>query len=276
MVLVTGVRWAAALSQKGCAAAAILCSADCASRIAPGQRWIHPTPLWVVSELLREPEPSGGTRHPSALVEPGAQIADDVTLEAGAVVKAGAQIGAGSRIGAHAVVYGGAVLGERVSVGPGAVVGRPGFGWTASPQGKLVRVPQRGGVVIGNDVEVGPLCTIDAGTLGPTEIGDRVCLDAQVHVGHNAKIGSDTLVAAQSGFAGSVVIGRGVRVGGQAGFADHVTVGDGAQISAQSGVIGDIEAGARVAGFPAMASQRFFRAVARWLKPEQPRTGQKS
>jgi UDP-3-O-[3-hydroxymyristoyl] glucosamine N-acyltransferase len=124
-------------------------------------------------------------------------------------------------------------------------------------------VPQLAGVVIDDDVSIGPLCTIDAGTLRPTRIRRGVKLDAHVHVGHNADIGEGTIVAAQCGFAGSVRIGRGVLVGGQAGVADHVTVGDGARIAAKSGVIGNVPAGITVAGYPAVRRVRWLRALAR-------------
>jgi UDP-3-O-[3-hydroxymyristoyl] glucosamine N-acyltransferase len=90
-----------------------------------------------------------------------------------------------------------------------------------------------------------------------------VKLDAQVHVGHNVEIGANTIVAAQSGFAGSVSIGKGVLIGGQVGIADHVTVGDGARIAAKSGVIGDVPAGGVVAGYPAVPRGKWLRSLAR-------------
>jgi UDP-3-O-[3-hydroxymyristoyl] glucosamine N-acyltransferase len=155
------------------------------------------------------------------------------------------------------------VLGNRVTVGPGAVIGYPGFGW-ARGEGNAVRaIPQLGGVVIEDDVYIGPLCTIDAGTLSPTRIRQGAKLDAHVHVGHNVDIGEGAIIAAQSGFAGSVKIGRGALIGGQVGIADHVTVGDGARVAAKSGVIGDVPAGTVVAGYPAVARVRWLRALAR-------------
>jgi UDP-3-O-[3-hydroxymyristoyl] glucosamine N-acyltransferase len=123
-------------------------------------------------------------------------------------------------------------------------------------------VPQLGGVVIEDDVVIGPLSTVDAGTLSPTRIRRGAKLDAHVHVGHNVDIGEGTIVAAQCGFAGSARIGRGVLVGGQAGIADHVVVGDGARIAAKSGVIGDVAPGATVAGYPAVPRIRWLRALA--------------
>jgi UDP-3-O-[3-hydroxymyristoyl] glucosamine N-acyltransferase len=90
-----------------------------------------------------------------------------------------------------------------------------------------------------------------------------VKLDAHVHVGHNVEIGEGTIVAAQSGFAGSVRIGRGVLIGGQVGVADHCSIGDRARVAAKSGVIGDVPPGATVAGYPAVPRARWLRALAR-------------
>jgi UDP-3-O-[3-hydroxymyristoyl] glucosamine N-acyltransferase len=167
------------------------------------------------------------------------------------------------RIGEHAVILDRVVIGRNVEIGAGAVIGAPGFGWATGPHGEVRRVPQLAGVVIEDDVSIGPLCTIDAGTLSPTRIRRGAKLDAQIHVGHNADIGEGSILAAQCGLAGSVVIGRGVLVGGQAGFADHVRVGDGARVAAKSGVIGDVPPGAVVAGYPAVPRTRWLRALAR-------------
>jgi UDP-3-O-[3-hydroxymyristoyl] glucosamine N-acyltransferase len=187
-------------------------------------------------------------------------------LGAGAVVLSGAKVGAGTSIEPNAVIYGGVTLGARVVVGAGAVVGRPGFGFTPAPDGRMVRVPQLGGAVIEDDVEIGALCTVDAGTLGPTRLCRGCKLDAHVHVGHNVEIGAGALVAAQAGFAGSAVVGPEVLVGGQAGVTDHARIGRGARIAAKSGVIGDIPPGAVVAGFPAVPRMRWLRAMAATLK----------
>ncbi len=245
-----------------------LVSAELASRLPEGRRWVHRHADWALAELLdlaRPAEPARPLISPSAEVEPGAELAEDVRLGPGAVVLAGARIGRGSSIGANAVIYGGASLGCRVVVGPLAVIGRPGFGFVTGPGGEVRRVPQLGGVVVEDDVEIGALVSVDAGTLGPTVIGRGAKLDAHVHVGHNAEIGAGTMVAAQTGFAGSVRVGPGVLVGGQAGFKDHVAVGAGARIGAKSGVIGDIPPGAVVAGFPAQPRLRWLRAMSKLL-----------
>jgi len=173
-----------------------------------------------------------------------------------------ARVGEGSTIGAHAVLGPRVVVGRDVRIGAGAVIGSPGFGWATGPDGVTRAVPQLGGVVIEDGASIGPLSTVDAGTLAPTRVRRGAKLDAHVHVGHNVDIGEGCVVAAQAGFAGSVTLGRGVLVGGQAGFADHVTVGDGAKIAAKSGVIGDIAAGAVVAGYPAVPRLTWLRALA--------------
>jgi UDP-3-O-[3-hydroxymyristoyl] glucosamine N-acyltransferase len=197
--------------------------------------WVHDHAAWAMAELLD-----------------GALVPDEPAL-----------VGTGCSIASSAVLGPRVVVGARVAIGAGAVVGHPGFGWAFGPGSAVRPVPQLGGVVIEDDVVIGPLSTVDAGTLSPTRIRRGAKLDAHVHVGHNTEIGEGTIVAAQCGFAGSVKIGRGVLVGGQVGIADHVVVGDGARIAAKSGVIGDVPPGTTVAGYPARPRVRWLRALAR-------------
>lgn len=247
--------------------AVLLVARELADELPEGSRWIHPHASYALAGML---EPLAKVEEPPlakpAYVSEEAVIAKDVRIAPGAVILAEAVVGEGCEIEPNVVIYGRVVLGARVRVGAGAVLGRPGFGWAFGPKGAIRRMPQLGGVVVEDDVEIGPLSTIDAGTLGPTRLGRGCRLDAQVHIAHNVTVGEETLVAAQSGFAGSVRIGRGVLVGGQVGVADHVTIGDRARLAAQSGVIGDIESGKTVAGYPAVDRMRWLRTIARMLR----------
>jgi UDP-3-O-[3-hydroxymyristoyl] glucosamine N-acyltransferase len=251
---------------------ALLVANDLAPLVPPGRRWVHDHASFALAAVLTELEPPRERlRSDRASIDPGAKLAPDVAVGPFAVIMDGVIIGPGSIVEAHAVIYPRVQIGARAMIGASAVVGRPGFGWATGPRGAVARIPQLGGVFIEDDVEIGPLVTVDAGTLAPTILRRGTRLDAHVHVGHNACLGPSAMVAAQSGFAGSVEIGAGVRVGGQAGVADHVRVGSGAQIAAKSGVIGDVAAGQVVAGYPAVDRRRWLRGMARLLRRENQR-----
>lgn len=247
--------------------AVLLVARELADELPEGRRWMHPHASYalagILESLVKAEEPSFAK---AAHVSEEAVVAKDARIAPGSVILAGAVVGEGSEIEPNAVIYGRVVLGARVRVGAGAVIGRPGFGWAFGPEGAIRRMPQLGGVVVEDDVEIGPLATVDAGTLGPTRLGRGCRLDAQVHIAHNVTVGEKTIIAAQSGFAGSVRMGRGVLVGGQVGIADHVTIGDHARLAAKSGVIGDIGAGKTVAGYPAVDRMRWLRTIARMLR----------
>ncbi len=225
--------------------------------------------LLITEELSKDPR----LANVDGWVHPDASLAMADVLEARATVPdLPATLGPGTVVGPHAVLHPRVRIGARVHIGASCVIGAAGFGWVPGEDGLPRAVPQLGGVIIEDDVYLGALSTIDAGTLSPTIIRRGAKLDAHVHVGHNSVIGEAAIVAAQVGFAGSVTVGRGVRIGGQAGIADHVTLGDGARVAARSGVIGDVPAGVVVAGYPAVPRMRWLRAFARLYKllPEDP------
>ena len=242
--------------------ALLLVDAGLAGLVPIGRRWVHPHAAWALAGILAELERGAAAPEPFA----APVVASDASVAAGVVIMAGAQIGPACVVEPNAVIYPRVVLGARVLVGACAVLGRPGFGWAMGPGGNQRRIPQLGGVRVDDDVEIGPLVTVDAGTLAPTVVGRGARLDAHVHVGHNVEVGPAAMVAAQSGFAGSVKVGAGARIGGQVGIADHVRVGAGAQIAAKSGVIGDIRESSVVAGYPATDRGRWFRGMARMLR----------
>lgn len=196
-------------------------------------------------------------------------------LEAGDAPASEPIVGANCRIGSGVHLLPRVIVGSGVTIAPGAVIGAAGFGYVTGPGGQVREIPQLGGVVIEDDVSIGALCTIAAGTIGPTVIRRGAKLDAQVHIGHNCEIGEGTMIAAQTGIAGSVVIGRGVLVGGQVGIADHVKIGDGARIAAKSGVIGDVAPGSTVAGYPAVERRRWLRGLAELYRMSDARSAER-
>jgi len=208
----------------------------------------------AAARLCPPPRSAPGV-HPSAIVHPSAAIAPGVSIHAYAVIGEGAAIGpateigpaviigAGVRIGracdikAHVVIYPSTILGDRVIVHAAAVLGSDGFGYARDEStGTYVKIPQAGRLEIGDDVEIGAGTTIDRGSLGATIIGRGAKLDNLVHVAHNVRIGENTVIAAQTGIAGSSVIERDVVIAGQVGIADHVRIERGVIVGAQAGV----------------------------------------
>ena len=184
---------------------------------------------------------------PLAVIEAGARIGARVRVHALAYVGPGVEIGEDSVIHPHVVLLERVRVGRRVILHAGAVLGADGFGYTR--EGASYRkIPQVGSVVIEDDVEIGANATIDRATLGATIVRRGTKIDNLVQVAPNVEIGEDTVIAAQTGIAGSSRIGRDVMLGGQAGVADHITVGDGSMLSAQSGVAQDVPPGAKFAG----------------------------
>src|SRR3984893_4172096 len=192
--------------------------------------------------------------HPTAVISPTAQLATGVSvgpyvvIEENVSVGEGTEIGAFSfigrdaRLGAHcrlyprATLYAGSSLGDGVILHSGAVIGSDGFGYVAE-DGKRWKFPQVGQVRIGNDVEIGANTTIDRGSLDRTDIAAGVKIDNLVHVGHNVRIGENTVIAAQTGISGSAVVGSNVAIGGQSGLAERCRIEDGAVIGGQTGVL---------------------------------------
>ena len=221
-----------------------------------------------------------------AIVSQSAAIDPTARLEPGVVVYPNAKIGAGAHIGAHTVIGEGVEIGTNTKVGSsvtllkakigqhclihsGVRIGQDGFGF-AQDGATLVKVPQVGGVVIGDDVEIGANTTIDCGALADTVIGDMTKIDCQVQIGHNVKLGKGCRVVAQVGLAGSSTFGDGVVIGGQSGVAGHIQIADYVMIAGRSGVTKSIDTPKTVvAGFPAMPIQQWRRLnahLARMLK----------
>lgn len=178
---------------------------------------------------------------PGVVLGSGVVLGERVIIGAGTVVGDGVSIGADCRLLSTVTLYPGVKIGERCILHAGAVLGADGFGFARGRDATYVKVPQVGGVVIGNDVEVGANTTIDRGAIGDTLIGDGVKFDNQIQVGHNVRIGAHTVIAAQTGISGSTTIGARCMIGGQAGFAGHITVADDVVIGGGASVMGSID-----------------------------------
>ncbi|MGB2818098.1 MAG: UDP-3-O-(3-hydroxymyristoyl)glucosamine N-acyltransferase [Burkholderiaceae bacterium] len=204
----------------------------------------------------------------TACIEAGAFVGERATIGpgarvgAGAVVGADAVIGAQSRLHPRAVVLDGCRLGERCIVHSGAVIGADGFGF-APLDGRWVKIPQLGAVVIGSDVEIGANTTVDRGTMGDTVIEDGVKLDNQIQVAHNCIVGAHTVIAGCVGIAGSARIGRGCQIGGAAMIAGHISIADGCAIGPGTLVASSLtEPGHYTGFFPLMKNRDWERAAA--------------
>jgi len=225
--------------------------------------------------------------HPTAVIGDGAILGDCVNIGAYAVVGRNCRIGSGTTVYPHTVLYPdvitgcgcvfhsfvtvreGCRIGDRVILQSGVVIGGDGFGFAPLKDGTFYKICQTGSVIIEDDVEIGANTTVDRAAVGDTVIRKGVKLDNLVQVGHGAEIGEHSVLAAQSGLAGSTRLGRGVWVGGQAGFAGHLEVGDGAIITAQSGTSHDVPAKAVLSGSPAFKNSDWLRSVAAFAKLPQ-------
>jgi UDP-3-O-[3-hydroxymyristoyl] glucosamine N-acyltransferase len=219
---------------------------------------VHPTAIIDASARV----------DPSAAVGPGASIGAGATVEAGASigpgchVLAGATIGGGTVLVANVTVCTGCRIGERCLLHPGAVIGADGFGF-APDQGRWVKIPQVGAVVIGDDVEIGANTTIDRGALDDTVVGEGCKIDNLVQVGHNVRIGSFSVIAGCVGIAGSARIGAGCRIGGAAGILGHLEIADGVEVSPFTLVTRSIREPGKVTGYmPPQPHERWLENAA--------------
>jgi UDP-3-O-[3-hydroxymyristoyl] glucosamine N-acyltransferase len=152
-------------------------------------------------------------------------------------------------------------LGNRVILHPGVVIGSDGFGYTVDPQGLRTKIPQRGTVEVGDDVEIGANTTVDRARFGSTRILRGAKIDNLVQIAHNVVVGEDAVIVSQSGIAGSTVVGSRVVLAAQAGVVGHLVIGDDAVVLARGGVVRDVPPGIRVMGFPAAPEKEAKRAM---------------
>lgn len=219
---------------------------------------------------------SGATIHPDASIGPFCHVAADARIDAGAelgpqcIIGPRCHVGAQSRLVARVTLVQDVTLGRRVLLHPGVVVGADGFG-LAFDEGAWLKVPQLGGVRIGDDCEIGANSTIDRGALEDTVLEEDVRMDNQVQIAHNVRIGAHTAIAGCSGIAGSARIGRYCLIGGKVGIAGHLEVCDKVTITAMSMVSHSIrQPGEYSSGIPVQEGRRWRRTVARLRRLDRP------
>ena len=199
-------------------------------------------------------------------VYPFVYISEGAALKDRAVLYPGVFVGENSVIGSDVLIYPNVYIGAGVSIGDraiihaGASLGADGFGYLSDVKGHR-KIPQVGGVIIGEDVEIGANSCIDRATTGNTIIKRGTKIDNLVQIGHNVTIGEDSIVVSQVGIGGSSDIGNRTVFGGQSGTADHVKIEDGTMIAGRGGVIGDLPRGV-YSGMPAMPHKDFLRSSA--------------
>jgi len=249
----------------------------------------------VLLELFNRPVIYDQGIHPTAVIGPGVELGEGVTLGAFVVVGRSSRIGAGTvvlphvtigaevHIGACGLIHAGARIGDRVSIGDGVIIhhnasiGADGFSFVTPDRGSvesakesgrveasnlaLRRINSIGSVIIGDGVEIGANTAIDRGTITATVIGRNTKIDNLVQIGHNVRIGEHCMICGQTGIAGSTVIGNRVVLAGGVGIADHLAIGDDAVVAAGSGVATNVPARTVVAGFPAVPRDRAFEQV---------------
>jgi UDP-3-O-[3-hydroxymyristoyl] glucosamine N-acyltransferase len=218
---------------------------------------------------------------PEARVDPSAQVGPQVVIGAGSTVAAGALIGPGCVIGEDCTIGPDCVLvarvtlvarvrlAARVRIHPGAVLGADGFG-LAMDAGRWLKVPQLGGVIVGDDCEIGANTCLDRGAIEDTVLGEDVRLDNQIQVGHNVHIGDHTAIAGCTAIAGSARIGRYCLIGGAVGISGHLEICDRVTVTAMSLVTHSItEPGEYSSGMPVLGSRAWRRNAARFRQLDE-------
>ncbi|MCG8435460.1 MAG: UDP-3-O-(3-hydroxymyristoyl)glucosamine N-acyltransferase [Gammaproteobacteria bacterium] len=259
------------------ASAVVLSAEDAGSCPVPMLITDNPYAVYAKIAGLLHPQPvfSGGV-HAAAVVDPTAQVAADAWIGPGSVLEAGAvvgeavfigpncvvgkgvHIGDGSRLVAGVILNQGVHIGKRALLHPGVVIGSDGFG-LAKDGDRWIKVPQLGGVRIGDDVEIGANTTVDRGALEDTVIENGVKLDNQIQVAHNVRIGEHTAIAGCAGIAGSATIGKRCMIAGAAGIAGHIDIADDVMVTAMTLVSHTISTPGVYSGSLPMDSARQWR-----------------
>ncbi len=196
-------------------------------------------------------------------IDEGVVLGENVKIYPNSYIGKDSTIGNETLIYANVCMYSNTHIGTHSIIHSGAVIGSDGFGYAPDGAGVYHKIPQIGGVSIGDNVEIGANTCIDRSTMGLTTVSSGVKIDNLVQVAHNVSIDSNTVVASQAGISGSTKIGKQVVIGGQVGFVGHITIADGVKINAQSGVSKSIlEKSSSVSGSPAEPFRQHYKNLA--------------
>jgi UDP-3-O-[3-hydroxymyristoyl] glucosamine N-acyltransferase len=229
--------------------------------------------------LVDQSRPRKKGIHPAAIIEASAKIGTDVFIGPysyigenciigdGCSVYPQVYIGDNTRLGNNCTInpgvkiYHDCILGEGCTIHSGTVIGSDGFGFAPQSDTEFMKIPQIGNVIIEDHVEIGANVAIDRATMGSTIIRKGVKLDNLIQIGHNVEVGENTVMAGQTGIAGSTKIGKNCMFAGQVGIAGHLKIANGTKIGAQGGILGDIkEENTIVLGSPAMEHKQYLRS----------------
>lgn len=217
--------------------------------------------------------------HATAIIETSAKIGSDVYIGPYAYIGENCIIGDGCSIYPHVYIGDNTIIGNNCILNPGVkiyheclvgegciihagtVIGSDGFGFAPQSDSEFMKIPQLGNVVLEDHVEIGANVTIDRATMGSTIIRRGVKLDNLIQIGHNVEVGENSVMAAQTGIAGSTKVGRNCMFGGQVGLSGHIKIANGTKIGAQGGILGDVkEENTVIIGSPAIDLKKFLRS----------------
>ena len=229
--------------------------------------------------LVDQARPRKKGIHPAAVIEPSAKIGNDVFIGAFTYVGENCVVGNGCSlypqvyigdnttlgnnctINPGVKIYHDCIIGEGCIIHAGTVIGSDGFGFAPQSESEFMKIPQLGNVVLEDHVEIGANTAIDRATMGSTIIRRGVKLDNLIQIGHNVEIGENSVMAGQTGIAGSTKIGKNCMFGGQVGIAGHIKIANGTKIGAQGGILGDVKKeNTIIVGSPAIEIKNFLKS----------------
>lgn len=187
-------------------------------------------------------------------------LGKNVKLHHHVVIEDNVTLGDNTVIQSNCVIHADTIIGESCYIDSGCILGSEGFGFAPNDEGSYDKIPQTGNLIIEDAVDIGANSTLDRATLGSTIIRKGVKLDNHIQIAHNVEVGEHTVIAAQSGIAGSSKIGKNCIIGGQVGIIGHLKIGDNVSIQGQSGITSNIKSGATIYGTPGIDYTNYLKS----------------